>query len=61
MRLQLGKRCQNIEFVVVLSRSEQFCLLESKPMFDYTKWVLNFGPDVRLLQTEVCALGLSNK
>jgi hypothetical protein len=28
--------------------------MESKLLFDHTKWVLNLGPDVRLLQAEAC-------
>jgi hypothetical protein len=33
---------------MVLGHSAQFGLLEPKLLFDYTKWVLNLGPDVRL-------------
>ena len=47
-------RCENIDFAVVLGHSAQFGLLEFKLLFDYTKWVPNFYPDVRLLQAEAC-------
>ena len=52
--IQIRYRCQNINFTVVLGHSAQSGFMESKLLFDDTKWVLNLGPDVRLLQAEAC-------
>ena len=47
-KILIQERRQHVTLAIALSNSTEPILLKPKLLFDYTKWVLNFGPDVHL-------------